>query len=47
MSYKNPLITNTYEMAKEGINDMETKPNLVKEAITYTIAKINDTQSTK
>ena len=26
-------------MFKEGVNEMETKPNLVKEAITHTIEK--------
>ena len=39
MSSKNPLVTTTEKMVKEGINDTETKPNVVKEAITHPIAK--------
>ena len=47
MSPKKPLVTTTDKMVKEGINDMETKPNVVKEAITHIIVKIKLTQSTK
>ena len=38
MSYKKPLVTTTEKMVEEGINDMETKPNVVKEAIAHPIA---------
>ena len=38
MSPKNPLVTTTEKMAKEGIYDMETKPNMAKEACTHPIA---------
>ena len=41
MSSKNLLVTTTDKMAKEGINDMEEKPNVVKEDITHTISKNN------
>ena len=34
MSYKNSLVTTVDKIVKEGINDMGTKPNVVKEAIT-------------
>ena len=47
MSSKNILVTTTEKMVKEGINDMETKPNVVKEAITHPIEKIELTQSRK
>ena len=39
MSSKNPLVVTTEKIAKEGINDMETKPNVVNKAITHPIAK--------
>ena len=39
MNSKNPLVTATDKMVKEGINDTETKPNVVKKAITPPIAK--------
>ena len=38
MSSKKPLVTTTDKMVKEGINDTETKPNVVKETINHTIA---------
>ena len=47
MSSKNQLVTTTEKMVKEGINDMETKPNVVKEAITPPIEKNKLTQSMK
>ena len=52
MSSKNPLVHTTEKMVKEGINDMETKPNLEYESITHTIAKnkfdsINETDKPK
>ena len=47
MSSKNLLVTTTDKMAKEGINDREAKPNVVKEDITHTIAKTILAQSTK
>ena len=47
MSSKNPFFTITYKMVKEWITDMETKPNVVKEAITPFIEKIILTQSMK
>ena len=34
MSSKYPLLPTKYKMFKEGINDMETKPNMVDKAIT-------------
>ena len=37
MSSKKPLVITTEKTVKEGINDMETKPNVVKEAITHPI----------
>ena len=39
MSSKKPLVTTTDKMVKEDINYMETKPNVVKGATTYTIAR--------
>ena len=39
MSSKNALVTTTDKIFKEGINEMETKPNVVKEAITPPITK--------
>ena len=39
MSSKNPLVTTIDKMVKEGVNYMETKPNVEKEAITCPIAK--------
>ena len=39
MSSKNSLVTTTVKIAKKVINNMETKPNLVGEAITHPIAK--------
>ena len=39
MSSKNPLVTTTEKIVKEGINDMETEPNVVDETITHPIAK--------
>ena len=41
MSYKNSLVTTTDKIVKEGINDMEIKPNVVKKSITPSIAKNN------
>ena len=41
MSSKTSLVSTTGEIVKEGINDMGTKPNLVKEAIAPPIAKKN------
>ena len=41
MSSKKPLVTTTDKIFKEGINDMVTKPNVVKESITPPIAKNN------
>ena len=38
MSSKNPLVDTTEKIVKEGINDMETEPNMAKEAITHPIA---------
>ena len=37
MFSNNPLVTTTYKMVKEGINDTKTEPNMVKEAITHPI----------
>ena len=34
MSFNNPLVPNTENMVKEGINNTETKRNVVKTAIT-------------
>ena len=39
MSSKKALVTTTEKMVKEGIHDMETKPNMVKEATTPPIAQ--------
>ena len=39
MSSKNPLVATTEKIVKKGINDTETKPNVVDEAITHPIAK--------
>ena len=39
MSSKNPLVATTEKIVKEGINDTETKPNVVDEAINHPIAK--------
>ena len=49
MSSKNPLVTATDKMVKEGINDMETKSNVAKEAITPPIAtnKIDTVKETE
>ena len=47
MSSNKPLVHTTEKMAKEGINDMETKRNVVKTAITYTKGKIKLTQTSK
>ena len=41
MSYKKSLVTTTEKIVKEVINDMETKPHVVKEDITYYIEKNN------
>ena len=41
MSSKKSLVTTTEEIVQEGINDMGTKPNLAKEAITTPIDKNN------
>ena len=41
MSSKKSLVTTTDKIVKEGINDMEKKPNVVKEDITHPIAKNN------
>ena len=35
MSSKNTLVATTDKLVKEGINDMETKPNMVEKAITH------------
>ena len=48
MSSKNPLIATTKKIVKEGVNDMETKPNVVEESITrhmgnFKIGAINGT----
>ena len=37
MSSKIPLVATTYKIFKEGINDTETKPNVVDKAITRRI----------
>ena len=47
MSSKNPLVATTGKKLKEGINDMEKNPYVVKEAITPPIEKIILTQSKK
>ena len=39
MSSKNPLVSTTEKIVKEGINYMETKPNVVDEAITHPTGK--------
>ena len=41
MSYKKSLVTTTEKIVKEVINDMETKPHVVKEDITHYIEKNN------
>ena len=41
MSSKKSLVTTTYLFFKEGIMEMGTKPNVVKEAINPPIEKIN------
>ena len=41
MSSKNSLVITTGEIFKKGINDMETKPNVAREAITPSIVKNN------
>ena len=41
MSSKKSLVTTTEIIFKEMINDMGTKPNMVREAITPSIAKNN------
>ena len=41
------LVTTNGMVVKEGNNDTGTKPNVVKEAITFTVSKIRFTQSTK
>ena len=38
MSSKNPLVSTTYKMVKEGINDIK-KPNVVEKSITHCIEK--------
>ena len=40
MSSKNPLVHTKLKMIKEGINDMETKYNVVKKSITRHKGKI-------
>ena len=35
MSSKNPLVANTDKIVKEGMNNMETKPNVVGKTITH------------
>ena len=39
MSSIKPLIATTGKISKEGINDMEAKPNVVEKDITHYIAK--------
>ena len=46
MSSNKPLVTNTQKIVKEGINDTETKRNVVRKAITHHKGK-KLTQSTK
>ena len=41
MSYKHSLVTTIDKIVKEGINDMGTEPNVVKEFITLPIAEKN------
>ena len=41
MSSKKALVTTTEKIDKEGINDMGTKPNVMKEAINPPIEKNN------
>ena len=50
--FQKSLVTTTDKFIKEGINNMETKPNLVKESINTFIAKnnidtVNKTEKTK
>ena len=52
MSSKNPLFPITEKMVKEGINDIETKRNVVEKAITHHKGKnkidaINETDKTQ
>ena len=47
MSSNNTLVPTTEKMVKEGINNMETKPNLVKIDIIHHKEKIKLKQSTK
>ena len=47
MSSKTPLVATTENSVKEGNIDMETKPNVVDEAITHPIAKSKLTPKTK
>ena len=55
MSYNKPLVPTKAIMVKEGINNMETKLNVVKTAITHhkrgnkidTVNKIDKPQSSK
>ena len=49
MSSKNPFVANTDKKIKEWINEMETKPNVVEEAITHPNAEnkvdtVNETE---
>ena len=39
MFSKNPLADSKEKIVKEGINDMETEPNVVNKAITHPIEK--------
>ena len=39
MSSKKALVTTTNKIVREGINEMGTKPNVVKESVTPPIAK--------
>ena len=39
MSFKNPLFPTIDKIVKEGINDMEKKPNVVEKAITHHMEK--------
>ena len=47
MSSKNPLVATIDKMVKEGINYMETEPNVVEKAITHHTKKIKLTPKTK
>ena len=47
MYFKKPLVPNTKNMVNEGINDKETKFNVVETSITHHKEKIKLTQSTK